>query len=280
MPLRTLTDLNSYWERFFVVSEFLRANGRLSSGGQYGYFLRGLPERLCRRVQAQIRAEYPTKYPEDPLPLKDAFRITSFVLGAYVTDIDNTDSHWRSSSHAEASVPVNSTPNQTRVVNIAPNEVRTANRVRNETVTPESMSTLVQAVNSFKTSMEAFSATLMANTSANIVPRTPQAPSRSQNAWYHPQDMVNGSPAATASLSDVYTLGNVEAIEEDVLSPSPSAFTPLPLLTSLQDSSPQRRIDVHVNEIFSTATRSGDDEEVSQLEKMVQGARKKARRRT
>ncbi|TEB21870.1 hypothetical protein FA13DRAFT_1716447 [Coprinellus micaceus] len=274
-PLRTLTDLSSYWERFFVVSEFLRANGRLSKGQQYEAFLDGLPDCLRRRVHAQIRAEYPTKYPDDPLALNDAFRITSFVLSAYRVEIDDVQPRSRSSGDADASVPVNATPNQTRIVNVAPNEVRTVNRVRNETVTSESTSALVQAVNSFKASMEALSATLSPNTSADIVPGTPQVPSRWQNAWYHPQDMVNRSPAATGALSDVYTFCNVETIEEDILSPSPFAFMPLPVPTSLQNSSPQRQIDVHVNEIFSTTTKSSDDNEVSQLEKMVQNTQNK-----
>ncbi|TEB28287.1 hypothetical protein FA13DRAFT_1815861 [Coprinellus micaceus] len=274
-PLRTLTDLSSYWERFFVVSEFLRANGRLSKGQQYEAFLDGLPDCLRRRVHAQIRAEYPTKYPDDPLALHDAFRITSFVLSAYRVEIDDVQPRSRSSGDADASVPVNATPNQTRIVNVAPNEVRTVNRVRNETVTSESTSALVQAVNSFKASMEALSATLRANTSANIVPKTPQASSQSQNTWYYPRDIVNRSPAATGTLSDVYTFCNVETIKEDILSPSPFAFMPLPAPTSLQNSSPQRQIDVHVNEIFSTTTKSSDDNEVSQLEKMVQNTQNK-----
>ena len=282
MPLRTLTDLSSYWERFFVVSEFLHANGRLSDGQRYDSFLKGLPERLRRRVQTQIRFEYPTKYPDDPLPLKDTFRITSFVLSARSLDVDDIDSHSHSSRQPSAPVPLNDTPDKPRIVNTASDGTHAIDHAPHGIVTPRSTSTLVQAISSFRASMEAFSATLRATANVDVVLSVPQTPARSQQPTYIVQDRehVRGatsqdrSPADTTAPSNVYTLSNTEAIDKYAPRPSELPSTPFTATVSLLSPLPPRQVDVHVNEIFTTTSPSGNEDEISQLEKALQNSQK------
>lgn len=110
--MQTRDQLNEYWQRFFVVVEYLSGNGRLSNEEKSKKFLQGLPASLRRRVQAQLRNQYPTHHLEDAFTLQAMFHATCFVLTAPCDDFEdgpnnfvprlhvNTREHDRISTHS------------------------------------------------------------------------------------------------------------------------------------------------------------------------------------
>ncbi|KAJ3546287.1 hypothetical protein NMY22_g2113 [Coprinellus aureogranulatus] len=88
-PMRTRSQLNEYWKKFFVISEYLVANRRLAIEDSSSAFLQGLPSPLSRRVRDQLRREDPTRHPDDPCSLQDVFKVTNFVLTAPVDDSED-----------------------------------------------------------------------------------------------------------------------------------------------------------------------------------------------
>ncbi|KAJ3515365.1 hypothetical protein NMY22_g14472 [Coprinellus aureogranulatus] len=88
-PMRTRSQLNDYWKKFFVISEYLVANRRLAIEDSSSAFLQGLPSPLSQRVRDQLRREDPTRHPDDPRSLQDVFKVTNFVLTAPVDDSED-----------------------------------------------------------------------------------------------------------------------------------------------------------------------------------------------
>ncbi|KAJ3548787.1 hypothetical protein NMY22_g1127 [Coprinellus aureogranulatus] len=109
-PMRTRSQLNDYWKQFFVISEYLIVNHRLTMEDRSSAFLQGLPSPLRQRVQDQLRIEDPTRHPDDPLSLQDVFKVTNFVLTTPVDNSEDDPNDPKSRTRRIASPPASPSP--------------------------------------------------------------------------------------------------------------------------------------------------------------------------
>ncbi|KAJ3546284.1 hypothetical protein NMY22_g2109 [Coprinellus aureogranulatus] len=175
-PMRTRSQLNDYWKKFFVISEYLVANRHLAIDDRSSAFLQGLPAPLCRHVQDQLRREHPTRHPDDPLSLQDVFKVTNFVLAtpmdASEDDPDSSKPRTRRNAIPAASLSPTSPVSHPRISDM-PSSIEQS---------PNVAGALMQAVTALTKIIEGFMASTNTNscqgfkTKWNTSPGTSSAP--------------------------------------------------------------------------------------------------------
>ena len=83
IPIEDAEDYGAYHRSFLIISNFLASKSRLSNREISHYFLQGLEQSFRYKVEAQLKAEYPKRHPEDSYTLQEIKSAALFYLSCF-----------------------------------------------------------------------------------------------------------------------------------------------------------------------------------------------------